>query len=226
MAGEIIRTTAVCLDIRPWSRTSHIVVWLTPMGKVTTVVKGAQRPKSAFLGQYDLNYTCEILYYARAHAELHALKECWIVNLREKLRANYRALVLAGYFRELVQRLVPQGPEAAAWYEVLGEGLGGLEGLEGLEGLAGMLAFELKVLHLLGLDPEVEAENGAFFLRGERQLAISREVARALKNPFGVADDTILLDAARVIGVYYDFHVDIAAQTRRGVLRILQTKTR
>ena len=55
MAGETIKTEAICLDIRPWSRTSHVVSWLTPMGKVSTVVKGAVRAKSQFLGQYDLN---------------------------------------------------------------------------------------------------------------------------------------------------------------------------
>ena len=46
MAGETTKTEAVCLDIRPWSRTSHIVRWMTPDGPVTTVVKGAVRPKS------------------------------------------------------------------------------------------------------------------------------------------------------------------------------------
>ena len=36
MAGETVKTAAVCLRIVPWSRTSHIVQWLTPAGKVTT----------------------------------------------------------------------------------------------------------------------------------------------------------------------------------------------
>ena len=123
MAGETIRTEAVCLDIRPWSRTSHIVTWLTPVGKVATVVKGAVRPKSAFLGQYDLNYTCDILYYARAKGELHALRDCVPLDLRESLRGNYRALALAGYFRQLVSELAPSGPDCRPWYELLSSSL-------------------------------------------------------------------------------------------------------
>ena len=76
MAGEIIKTQGIVLTVHPWSRTSHIVTWLTPdHGPVTTLVKGAVRPKSAFLGQYDLFYTCDLLYYARATADLHALRE-------------------------------------------------------------------------------------------------------------------------------------------------------
>ena len=96
MAGETVKAEAVCLRIVPWSRTSHIVQWLTPTGKVTTVVKGAVRPKSFFLGQYDLNYTCEIVYYARGKGELHALRECTPLVFREGLRGDSRALALAG----------------------------------------------------------------------------------------------------------------------------------
>ena len=75
-SGETLKAEALCLAVHPWSRTSHIVRWLTPRGTLATLVKGAVRPKSAFLGQYDLNYTCELVYYARARGELHALREC------------------------------------------------------------------------------------------------------------------------------------------------------
>ena len=76
MAGETIKTKGIVLDIHPWSRTSHVTTWLTPdHGPVTTLVKGAVRPKSSFLGQYDLFYTCELVYYARAKSELHAIRE-------------------------------------------------------------------------------------------------------------------------------------------------------
>ena len=42
MAGETIKTEAICLDVRPWSRTSHVVSWLTPSGSVATVGKGVR----------------------------------------------------------------------------------------------------------------------------------------------------------------------------------------
>ena len=108
MAGETIRSEAICLDIRPWSKTSHVVSWLTPVGKVTTVAKGAERPKSYFLGQYDLNYTCDILYYAGAKGEIHALRDCVPVARRDDLRDDYRVLALAGYFRRLAAELAPK----------------------------------------------------------------------------------------------------------------------
>jgi phosphoesterase RecJ-like protein len=63
MAGETLKTLGIVLSIRPWSQTSHVVTWLTLNGVITTLVKGALRPKSAFIGQYDLFYTCELVYY-------------------------------------------------------------------------------------------------------------------------------------------------------------------
>ena len=203
MAGETTKTEAVCLDIRPWSRTSHIVRWMTPDGPVTTVVKGAVRPKSAFLGQYDLNYTCEIVYY---------------------LRSNYRALVLAEYMRSQTAALAPHGEESAAWFRVLADALDALA--EGAahsprDLVAALLEFELVVLDLSGLSPGVEAESGAFSLRGERQMPISNDVARCINDPGSEKNMQILVDAARAIGVFYVFHLDSAPEARRTVLRMI-----
>ena len=220
MAGETIKSTAICLRIVPWSRTSHVVTWLTPRGKVSCVVKGAVRPKSAFLGQYDLNYTCEIVYYARAQGDLHALRECRPVALREGLRGNYRALVLAEYFRDTAEELAPSGPEAQDWYDLLAAALDDLETPQ--EALVpALLDFELKVLALAGLTPDLEAEGGAFALRGERKIPVSAAVARCVRNPRGEKKSEILLDAARVIGVFYTFHVECAPDVRRTVLRLI-----
>ena len=178
MAGETTKTEAICLDIRPWSRTSHVVRWMTPDGPVTTVVKGAVRPKSAFLGQYDLNYTCEIVYYSRAKGEHTTL-------------ADALDSPCAGA-ADSPRRLV-----------------------------AALLSFELEILSLSGLSPEVEAEAGSFSLRGERQMPISQEVAHCIDDPKAEKNMQILLDAARAIGVFYAFHLDSAPEARRTVLRMI-----
>ena len=224
MAGETTKTEAICLDIRPWSRTSHVVRWMTPDGPVTTVVKGAVRPKSAFLGQYDLNYTCEIVYYSRAKGELHALRECSPISTRENLRSNYRALVLAEHMRTQVAALAPHGGESESWLAALADALDSLcaaaeDSPRRL--VAELLGFELEILSLSGLSPEIEAESGSFSLRGERQMPISQEVARCIDDPKAEKNMQILLDAARAIGVFYAFHLDSAPETRRTVLRMI-----
>lgn len=223
MAGETVKTEAICLDIRPWSKTSHVVSWLTPRGRVATVVKGAERPKSFFLGQYDLNYTCEILYYARARGEIHALRECVPTNRRDGLRENYRALALAGYFRRLAAELSPAGPEAEEWHRLLSRALDGLAAGDGGL-LQSLLAYELRALELMGLGLQVGSEGGALVLRGERRISVSSTVAAALASPRCEKNPSVLIDAARVVGVYYQFHVDCASDVRRTVLGIISKR--
>ncbi len=220
MAGETLKTEAICLKVTPWSKTSHIVSWLTPLGRVTTIVKGAVRPKSAFLGQYDLNYTCEIVYYTRTKSELHALRECTPLNLREELRADYRALILAEYCRATVGELAPAGSEASAWYDLLARTLESLR-TRAHDPLRLLLQFELAVLALAGLSPELEADSGAFCLRGERRMPIRPEVASCIRRPDAEKNREILLDAARSIGVFYSFHLDCAVERRRAVLKLI-----
>ena len=226
MAGETVKSEAVCLAIRPWSRTSHVVSWLTPQGKVGTVVRGAVRPKSFFLGQYDLNYTCEILYYGRARGDLHALRDCAPLKRRDALRDDFRALALAGYFRRLVSDYAPAGPDCAGWYALVSDALDALaEPSDGAAPLLpSLLRFELDVLHLLGLSPEIEAASGSFRLRGERAIPVSAAVAAYLRDPSRPTENLqVPLDAARVIGVFYQFHVDCAVDVRRSVLALIST---
>ena len=240
MAGETVKTEAICLGIHPWSQTSHIVSWLTPAGKMSTVVKGAVRAKSFFLGQYDLNYTCEILYYARGKGDVHALREATPLRMRETLRTDFRALAMAGYFRRLTSELAPVGSECAAWYRMLSEALDDLAGrFCGLVGesdrLCRVLAFELEVLRLAGLLPDFsgydsqapwsafDVENGVFDSgTAGRQIRVSREVAEFLENPLAAPKNPkIPLDAVRVIGVFYQFHLDCALDVRRTVLKLI-----
>ena len=231
MAGETIKTEAICLDIRPWSRTSHVVSWLTPAGKVSTVVKGAVRAKSQFLGQYDLNYTCDIVYYARAKGELHALRECVPVEMREELRGDYRKLALAGYMRRLVAELAPTGEEGRAWYELLSRTLSDFKSQ-----ISDLVRFELEVLELSGLKPDFSKfdksavwsafslETGAFGSDEGRCIRVSREVAEYLANGAKNAKNAQTpLDAARVIGVFYQFHLDCASDVRRTVLGMISS---
>ena len=222
MAGETAKTMAICLSISPWSQTSHIVSWLTPDGKITSSVKGAVRPKSAFLGQYDLNYICEIVYYLNAKGDVHALRECTPLKLNEFLRGDYRKLLVAEHFRTIAASLSPQGPDAAEWFNLLDDAISKLENAEIL--LAELLAFEIAALKLMGLSPEIEADSGVFTLRGERKITVSPEAAACIRNPRNEKKMQILVDASRVIGVFYIFHLDEPPKTRRHVIQAIQQK--
>ena len=101
----IEKVNAIVLRISPFSMTSHVVTWLTENGMILrTVIKGATRSKSTFLGQYDLFYTCEVLYYhTRGSREVYIAKECTPLKLRESFRSNWRCTQCASWFSFLIQ---------------------------------------------------------------------------------------------------------------------------
>lgn len=227
MAGETIKSRGVCLRIAPWSMTSHVVSWLTPLGRVSTIVKGAVRPKSMFLGQYDLGYTCEIVYYARGRSEVRALREAYPLEPRSDIRDSMHALALSDRFRHLAELLVPNGPDAAEWFDALSYYLDELVTLAQMRenackyALRLLIGFEMKVLGMMGIDPSIGEEGGSFALKGERKLPISAEVARCLANPTNEKNLNILLDATRAIGVFYTFHLENAVSGRRQIVNMI-----
>ncbi|MBQ9432045.1 MAG: DNA repair protein RecO [Kiritimatiellae bacterium] len=150
----IVQSRAIPLTIRPWSRTSHIVTWLTEdFGKITTPVKGACRPKSAFLGQYDLFYTCDLHFYRRDHDGMHAIRECAPLELRETLRDNWRAVAAAGYLADLISRTAVTSTESRDLFAAWADTLDRLPQSQDLHLL--MLWFELRLLKSLGLQPDL-----------------------------------------------------------------------
>ena len=234
MAGETQKTAALVLDIRPWSRTSHIVTWLTPeRGPIATIVKGAVRPKSAFLGQYDLFYTCELVYYVRAKGELHAIREVAPVNAREYLRGRFRATALASYASYLVKEHCPHSSEADEWYGFLG---GFLDGLEGdFDFGRKMVSLEMAFLEMAGLSPDFSgADFSAEVIPFSIGLGRAGTGAKTLQLPSGAARlvaagaecaDTEssaadITAAIRFLGLFMRYHIDMPPDIRRNTLQL------
>lgn len=233
MAGETFKTTGIVLDIRPWSRTSHIVTWLTPeRGPVTTLIKGAVRPKSAFLGQYDLFYTCELVYYVRAKGELHAIREATPVHTREYLRGRFRDTALASYAAYLVKEHCPHSPEAALWFDFLGVFLDGLAGVADFE--RKMVSLETGFLELAGLSPDFsEADYSADTVpfsidlgrvgAGAKTVQLLSGAARLVADGDDAADAVSAADvtaAVRFLGLFIRYHLDMPPDIRRNTLQI------
>jgi DNA repair protein RecO len=231
MAGETFKTTGIVLDIRPWSRTSHIVTWLTPeRGPVATLIKGAVRPKSAFLGQYDLFYTCELVYYVRAKGDLHAVREAVPVEPREHLRGNFRSTALASYAAYLVKEHCPHTSEASQWFAFLGDFLDGLGGTVDAE--REMVSLETAFLELAGLAPDfsdadLSAETVPFSIdlghvgTGAKTVQLSPRSVRFLLGERDCAFSALDVSAAvRFLGLFIRYHLDMPPDIRRNTLQL------
>ena len=148
------KTQAIALRIIPYSRTSLVVHWFTPdHGRVTTLVKGAVRPRSDFLGQIDLFYTCEIVFYARHAATLHILRECATETDRAGLRHHWRACAGASYLCDLAWRITQPAHAQRGVFDLLTSALDFMARNEPAHTL--LFWFELHLLRESGLAPRL-----------------------------------------------------------------------
>jgi DNA repair protein RecO (recombination protein O) len=152
--GAILKDHAIVLRVAPVSNTSRMVQWLTrEHGKIATLIKGAQRPKSAFLGQFDLFYTCELLFYARERNHIHIARECAPLARRDRFRTDWRAAAAASYFADAVTRLtLPDAPQPELFH-LLETALDEMAAGGATESC--VYWFELKLLEALGVQPRL-----------------------------------------------------------------------
>jgi DNA repair protein RecO (recombination protein O) len=148
-------TRGIILRTRPLTETSLIVHWLTPdFGRIATVAKGARRHKSPFLGKLDLFYIVDFSFSRSRRSDLHPLRE---VNLREThgvIRADILKLQQAAYATHFIELATETETPLPAIYELLREFLDCLCKKKTAPQL--VFAFELKLLHELGLEPNLE----------------------------------------------------------------------
>lgn len=162
-------TSGLILRTRPLTDTSLIVHWLTPdLGRLATVARGARQPKSAFAGKLDFGFEADFSFQRSRRSELHALREVSVTNPRGGLRTDYGYLAQAAYavaFIEQVTETETPLPEVHALMA------GFLDHLPRRPVQARtVFAFELKLLSVLGLEPEPEEARmpaGARTLMGE-----------------------------------------------------------
>ena len=152
---NIERDLAITLRITPFSDTSSVLTWFSARhGRMATLAKGAQRCRSIFLGQADLFYTCEILYYpGRDMRRLAILKECAPIKTRVPFRSDWRAMLCASYASLLITRTCPQRAPHPPLFRILDELLDALT--DGINRRSLVFWFELRVLTEMGLAPNL-----------------------------------------------------------------------
>ena len=147
--------TGIILRTRPLTETSLIVNWLTPdCGRISTVAKGARRPKSPFAGKLDLFYLAEFSFTRSHRSELHALREVKLKSLNSSLREDMGWLQQAAYCTRLIEQATETDTPMPAIYHLLH---GVLENIPQYPAQPQTIfAFELKFLHELGLSPDLD----------------------------------------------------------------------
>ena len=148
--------TGLILRTRPLTETSLIVHWLTPdFGRIATVAKGARRLKSPFLGKLDLFYLADFSFSRSRRSDLHTLREVSLRETHGALRQDIGRLRQAAYAAAFVEQATETETPLPAVFELIREFLAGLCRHPSAPQM--VLAFELKLLHELGLKPDLGA---------------------------------------------------------------------
>ena len=164
-AGIILRT-------RPLTETSLIVNWLTPeFGRISTVAKGARRPKSPFAGKLDLFYEADFSFTRSRHSELHALREVGLRETHSELRRELGFLQQASYVAALIEQTTESETPVPEIFGLAREFFHHLPKQPPRP--RSIYAFELKLLDLLGLKPD---------LAGSRLTGGTKEIVRTLQE--------------------------------------------
>ena len=148
------RASGIILRTRTFTETSLVVQWITAdLGRVATVAKGARRPKSPFLGKLDLFYEADFSFQRSRRSELHTLREVQLNKTHAELRRELAWVHQASYFGVLIEKGTEAETPIREVYELFA---GVLEALPRTAPRARMvLSFELKLLSLLGYEPNL-----------------------------------------------------------------------
>jgi len=150
--------TGIVLRTRPLTETSLIVHWLTPdFGRIATVAKGARRAKSPLLGKLDLFYVADFSFSRNRRSVLHILREVSLRDPHAALRQNLICLRQATYAALLVEQTTETETPLPAVYDLMLHFLNHL--CQQPPKPQAVFAFELKLLHELGLKPDWRKTN-------------------------------------------------------------------
>ena len=150
----IASATGLILRTRPLTETSLIVNWLTPeFGRISTVAKGARRHKSPFVGKLDLFYEADFSFNRSRRTDLHTLREVKLREARAELRTDLLKLSRAAYACTFIEQATETETPLPAVFDLLRAFLNALCELK--PSVQMVLAFELKLLDELGLQPDI-----------------------------------------------------------------------
>jgi DNA repair protein RecO (recombination protein O) len=147
--------SGIILRTRPLTETSLIVNWLTAeCGRISTVAKGARKPKSAFSGKLDLFYEADFSFARSRRSDLHTLREISLRETRPNLRQELMYVQQASYAAALIEQTTEKDTPLPEVHGLFSSFLKYLPAHPPKPRT--VFAFELRLLRILGLEPDFE----------------------------------------------------------------------
>ena len=125
-------------------------------GRMKGIAKGVKKFTGRGVGRYEPLTHGVIFYVEKTGSDLVSIRKCDTLPPYLALQEHYEKYLYAAYFAELLDRCPIAPPEAAAYFDLLIQGLTAIYNESSLpELLALRLRFEWGLLALLGLQPAI-----------------------------------------------------------------------
>jgi DNA repair protein RecO (recombination protein O) len=130
-------------------------------GKIAVLAKGSRKPGSRYGAGLGLFSLSRVRYRVRANRDLVFLDSCELRRGFEDLTTDVYGYAAAGVCSELVDRLVPDGAPSGEIYDQLIAAVSALAETsplpagEELRAVAVPIAFQLRLMDILGIAPEL-----------------------------------------------------------------------
>ena len=154
MASE--KTEGIVLRVVDFSETSCIVTWMTrDFGKITTMAKGARRPKSPFEAAIDLLAICRLVFLRKTSGAMSLLTEAKLERRFRSSATNLKRLYAGYYVVELLNILTDEGDSNPELFELAVNAIQLFDSDQINDNQLNLLLlkFELRALNLLGHQP-------------------------------------------------------------------------
>lgn len=151
---SLARDEGIITARRKYSETSYLVNWITrEHGLITTLARGAARPKQALHGKVDLLYECDLSWTPSRSGHLHKLTEVHLKNPHREAQIDYSKQLCVSYAYEVLSLLVEADSPVPEHYETFLQLVEYLDKKPASQKL--MDRFERRVLENMGLnDPD------------------------------------------------------------------------
>lgn len=151
----IQKTEVIVLKTLPFRTSSLIVTFYSRhFGKLRGLVKGVRKENEMRAVLFELFTRLEIIFYEKTRSDLHLVSEASMLESFESLRSALEPITYASYFCELTDQLTEVHDPDESLFDLLQFCLRYLPSLSPKK-LARL--FEIKLLHAIGLLPQLES---------------------------------------------------------------------
>ena len=146
---------AIVLRRYPFRETSVIVTCLTDQyGKLKGLVKGLRKPPNRYRSPMEPLTVNRIVFYDTRTSQLHLIGQCELLSPLEALQRDLETMRVASFCIELTDTVVPLEDPQPAVYQLLKHTLEHLA-ISGTDGAGVRLHFLVRLLHLVGFQPQL-----------------------------------------------------------------------